>query len=58
MCCDRWNEVYRAYVRGEVPESAVPKIVMSATHKRALEKVPGGMDTFKKFMIKEPNTDL
>ena len=60
LCCNRWNEVYQAYLRGEVPETAVPRIVMSATHKRSLEMVSGGIDTFKKFMIDEPtkNNDL
>merc|ERR1712198_153563 len=51
LCCNRWTEVYQAYLRGEVPESAVPKIVMTATHMKTLDKVPGGMETLKKFML-------
>merc|ERR1712113_320125 len=53
LCCNRWNEVYQAYRRGEVSEKAVPKIVMSASHKKSLEMVEGGLDTVSRFALRD-----
>ena len=50
LCCYRWNEVYEAYLRGEVTESAVPKLIVSATHKKSISMINGGRDTIDRFM--------
>ena len=53
LCCKRWDEVFQAYLRGEVSERAVPKIVMTATHRKSIEMVSGGMETLEKFALNE-----
>merc|ERR1712153_120583 len=53
LCSNRWNEVYRAYRRGEVSENAVPRIVITASHKKSIEMIDGGLDTLQKFALTE-----
>ncbi len=39
LCVKRWREALEAYRAGEVPQDAVPGVVLEATHMAALEWV-------------------
>lgn len=38
MCVSRWKEAVDAFRRGEVGEETVPRVVVEATGRRALEE--------------------
>ncbi|UZJ55062.1 hypothetical protein CBS101457_004382 [Exobasidium rhododendri] len=40
LCASRWKESLDAWKRGEIEKDAVPKVMLSATHKQALHKIP------------------
>jgi uncharacterized protein (DUF2237 family) len=42
LCVSRWKEALDAFRAGEVGKRAVPKVVLEATGRRALEEVAAG----------------
>lgn len=50
LCASRWKESFDAWKRGEIDRDSVPKVMLEATHKRALDRVK--LDDLKAFDIK------
>jgi uncharacterized protein len=50
LCTGRWLEAYKAYQRGEVGRSAVPRVVLEATEESVLGRV--NLEVLNGFAVK------
>lgn len=53
LCASRWKESFDAWKRGEIDRESVPKVMLEATHKRALDRVK--LEDLKSFAFKNSN---
>ncbi|TGZ82475.1 hypothetical protein EX30DRAFT_394768 [Ascodesmis nigricans] len=53
LCVSRWKEAYEAYKAGKIPRDAVPRVVLEATHQRAVDKAEGSAKSVDVGMLKE-----